>query len=111
MKRISQKDFKQEVSDFKGIVVADFYADWCGPCKMLGPLMEHLSAENKDAGVKFVKVNVDENQDLASQFDVMSIPTVIFFKDGEMIEQKIGLQEKGDYEEGIKGLKAKKLKS
>lgn len=64
----------------KALVVVDFYADWCGPCKMIGPIMEKLAEEYK---VKLVKVNIDKEQKLAEEFGVMSIPTVAFFKDGE----------------------------
>jgi thioredoxin 1 len=102
MIQVNEKNFKDEVINFKGAVVADFYADWCGPCKMLSPLMDQMSKDNKDKNVKFIKINVDENQELAGQFGVMSIPTVIFFKDGKKVSQKIGVAQKNEYEESIK---------
>jgi thioredoxin 1 len=102
MIQVTSKNFKDEVSNFKGVVMADFYADWCGPCKMLSPLLHEMSAENKDTHVKFVKINVDQEQELAGQFGVMSIPTVIFFKDGKKVMQRVGVSQKSDYEEGIK---------
>lgn len=72
-------------------MMVDFWADWCGPCKMLGPVIEAL-AEEYDGKVVAGKVNVDEEPELAQQFGIMSIPTVIFFKDGKEAERKVGLQ-------------------
>ena len=97
---INSKDhFQQEIAE--GVSVIDFYADWCGPCQMLSPVMEELQAENLEKGVKILKVDVDENPDLASEFWVMSIPTVFFAKDGEVKEGMIGVNEKGTYQEKI----------
>lgn len=102
MKQINKDSFKSEVTDFKGVVIADFYADWCAPCRMLSPLMEEMDRENKDSTVKFVKVNVDEEQELSMAFNVMSIPTVIFFKDGKKVNDRIGVSSKADYSQLIK---------
>lgn len=76
-------DFEKEVMAEKGLVLVDFYADWCMPCKMLSPILEELSEEIDD--VKIVKVNTDKNQELASSFGIMSIPTLLFVKDGKVI--------------------------
>ncbi|KFX56765.1 thioredoxin [Clostridium botulinum] len=73
----------------EGIVIVDFFADWCGPCKMLAPIFEELEEEMKDK-VKFFKVNVDESGELASKFSVFSIPTMIIFKDGKDVSTEIG---------------------
>lgn len=73
-------------------VFVDFYADWCGPCKMLGPVVEQLAAENPD--VVFVKVNVDTTPDIASRYGIMSIPTLIAFKNGEIAATSVGFQPK-----------------
>ncbi len=73
-------------------VFVDFYADWCGPCKMLSPIVEELAGENTD--VKFVKVNVDDNPDIAQRYGIMSIPTWISFKNGEIAGNGIGFQPK-----------------
>jgi len=75
-------DFEKEVvtASEKELIIVDFYADWCGPCKMLGPILEKLSKENN---VKLIKINVDQEQELAQALDVMSIPTVVFFKNKE----------------------------
>lgn len=87
----TDQTFKQETG--KGVVLVDFWAPWCGPCKMIAPVLEDLA--NDLAGkAKIVKVNVDENQQTASEFGVMSIPTLILFKNGEKVDQVIGFQPK-----------------
>ncbi len=106
MKQIHKDNFKSEVVEFKGVVIADFYADWCGPCKILSPLMENLDEKNKDKGMKFVKINVDEEQELAGLFGVMSIPTVIVFKDGKLVNQRVGVSSKEEYENLIQQAKS-----
>lgn len=89
MKHITVENFSQEVEQAKGIVVVDFYADWCGPCKMLAPELEQ--AEQELAGkVKIVKVNVDEQEALAYKFRIMSIPTMLFYKDGVLMHKQMG---------------------
>ena len=85
----SNDDFKNEVENSKIPVVVDFYADWRGPCKMLGPIFEKISADY-EGKVKFVKVNVDEVGEVAAKFNVMSIPTMIFFKEGKSVAQQMG---------------------
>lgn len=87
----SVAEYDQLLKDNKSVFV-DFYADWCGPCKMVGPLVEELSEEEKD--VTFVKVNVDENPDIAQRYGIMSIPTLIAFKDGEIAGSILGFQPK-----------------
>ncbi len=84
-----------------GIVVVDFYADWCGPCKMLAPVMEELSDE-MDGKATFLKVNVDDNQRLAQEYGITNIPSVIFFKDGEKKEMQVGFIPKNVLEQKIK---------
>lgn len=109
MKHISKNDFNKEVAEFKGVVVADFYADWCGPCRMLSPLMEEMDKNNTDKQIKFVKINVDEEQELAGLFSVMSIPTVVFFNDGKIVNQQVGVLSKQDYENIIYKSKSAKI--
>jgi thioredoxin 1 len=87
MLTLTNDNFKKEIA--KGWTVVDFWAPWCGPCKALGPVVDLLSEEMKGK-VNFGKVNVDEQQELAEQFSVMSIPTLILFKDGEIAEQRVG---------------------
>ncbi|WLR50153.1 thioredoxin [Bacillus tianshenii] len=76
-----------------GIVLADFWAPWCGPCKMIAPVLEELDSEMGDK-VKIVKLDVDENQETAGKFGVMSIPTLLVMKDGEVVDQVVGFQPK-----------------
>jgi thioredoxin 1 len=89
---VSQTDYQKEVLEHKGVVLVDFYAEWCGPCKFTAPIIEELANEMKD--VKFVKVDVDQNQELATQYQIFSIPTFIIFKDGKQVTQFVGAQGK-----------------
>lgn len=96
----SQTTFKQDVLEKKGLILVDFFAEWCGPCKMTGPIIDALSEEKKD--ISFYKVNVDENGDLASAYSVFSIPTFVIFKDGQIVSQFSGAMGKEGFEEEIK---------
>ena len=89
MKIVNADEFNELRSS--GNVVVDFYADWCGPCKMLGPIIEKVSEDYPD--VNFVKVNVDENEELAMEFGVMSIPSVFMLKNGEVVNKFLGVQQ------------------
>ena len=89
VKTVTEETFEAEVRNAAVPVLADFYADWCGPCRMLRPALEQLSEERSD--VKVVAVNIDENPDLADDFDVTSIPCVILFKNGAEADRSIGL--------------------
>ena len=86
VRELNAVNFEDFISD--GNTVVDFWAEWCGPCKIMGPHFDKVA--EKTSGVKFAKVNVDENYELASQFQVMSIPTTIFFKNGEVVERRTG---------------------
>ena len=89
VKTVTEETFEAEVRNAAVPVLADFYADWCGPCRMLRPALEQLSEERSD--VKVVAVNIDEHPELADDFDVTSIPCVILFKDGAEADRSIGL--------------------
>ena len=90
--KITNKNFEEEILTEKTTAIIDFYADWCGPCRMMSPIIDEIAEENKD--VKVGKVNVDENQDLAMKYNVMSIPTIIIFKDGKVHKQFVGVTSK-----------------
>lgn len=85
----SEADFQNEVLESDIPVLVDFYADWCGPCKMMSPVLEQISNE-MDGQVKIGKINVDENPNIASQYNVMSIPNFVLFKGGQPVGQVIG---------------------
>jgi thioredoxin 1 len=87
----NEEDFDQILKDNEAVFV-DFYADWCGPCKMVGPIVEELAEEKTD--VKFIKVNVDDVPEVAERFGIMSIPTLIYFRNGEVAGQTLGFQPK-----------------
>lgn len=89
---IKSEDFKKEVLESEKKVLVDFYAEWCGPCKMLAPIIDEIAEENEN--IKVVKINVDEAQELAEKYDVMSIPTVLVIKNGQEIEKSVGYVEK-----------------
>lgn len=87
--KVDGKNFESEVLKFDGTVLVDFYADWCGPCKMVAPILEKISNE-VSSNIKIAKVNVDLSPDLAGKFSVMSIPTLIIFKNGKVFTTRIG---------------------
>lgn len=95
------ENFENEVLKSEGLVLVDFWAPWCGPCRMLGPILEELEQEMGDK-VKVCKVNVDEEGSLAQKYGIMSIPAVFLFKGGEVVETMIGLQPKESFEEVLK---------
>ena len=96
---ITKENFQAEVLDAQGTVVIDFWAAWCGPCRMLSPILDTVAAEHDE--IKVGKVNVDEQQELAARFGVMSIPMLIVFKDGKKVKESVGLIPKEKVEELI----------
>ena len=91
MEKINEQKFKELVESGKTIII-DFYADWCGPCRALGPILEELQEEYKD--IIFCKVNVDEEENLAMGFRIQSIPNIVMIKDGKMVSNSLGLKSK-----------------
>ncbi|MFA6858033.1 MAG: thioredoxin [Treponema sp.] len=92
---LTGENFKSEVLDSKLPVLVDFWATWCGPCRMMGPVVSEI-AEEKNGTLKVGKVNVDEQESIAAQFNIMSIPTFILFKDGKPAAQVVGGRSKDD---------------
>ena len=92
---LNSENFTKEVLQAQEPVLVDFYADWCGPCKMMIPVLDQLSAEKADQ-IEIYKINVDENPDVAKQYRVMSIPNMILFKDGEAALNIVGAMSKND---------------
>ena len=90
--KITKENFQAEVLEAKETVLVDFWASWCGPCKMIGPIIDQIADERSD--IKVCKINVDEEQDLAIQFKVMSIPTLLVFKEGKIVNQSLGAKPK-----------------
>ncbi|BCJ94520.1 thioredoxin [Anaerocolumna cellulosilytica] len=89
---LSTENFEEEVIKEKGTVLVDLYADWCGPCKVLAPTVEAIADE--ETGLKVGKMNIDQNPDIAEQYGVRSIPTLLLFENGELKEKTVGLQSK-----------------
>jgi thioredoxin 1 len=92
-----------EVLSSNTVVVADFWAEWCGPCKMVGPFIEQLAAEYEGKAA-IGKIDIEENDDLATKYAIRNIPTVLFFKNGEVVDKMVGAAPKAAYEEKLKSL-------
>jgi thioredoxin 1 len=100
MVTLTDANFDQEVIKSPVPVLVDFWAEWCGPCKMLGPVLDELAGEYTGKA-KIGKLNIDEHQALANQFRITSIPTVLLFKNGQAAEQIVGLRSKGHYKAAL----------
>lgn len=96
IKEIKESEFESVVLKEKGKVLVDFYANWCGPCKMLRPVLESIASERSDK--KIVSIDVDEAEDLAREYGIISIPCVILFEDGKEVNRSIGLKSKSEIE-------------
>ena len=99
-KQIKDNEFESEVINSKLPVLIDFWAEWCGPCRMLSPILDQLS-EEMDGKVKIVKMNIDENPETPSKFGVRGIPTMLLFKEGKQIATKVGVHPKNALQEWI----------
>lgn len=98
---LDEQNFEKEILGYKGTAIVDFYADWCGPCKMMSPIFEEAANEAGDKA-KFGKLNVDEAREISMKYGVMSIPTIVVFKDGKVVSQVAGVQDKSSLLEMIK---------
>lgn len=98
--KFTDANFQEEALESNIPVIVDFYADWCGPCKMMAPIIDQLATEY-EGKVKIGKVNTDENRAIASKYNIMSIPTIIFIKDGQVVETTVGALPKQVLEQKI----------
>jgi thioredoxin 1 len=100
--KLTSEHFDKAISS--GVTLVDFWAEWCGPCRIQGPILDDL-AKNIDSSVKVTKLNVDDHQDIAGRYGIRSIPTILIFKDGEVAEQFVGVQEEKVLKNAIDQLK------
>ena len=98
--KITNQNFEKEVLNSDKTTIVDFYADWCGPCKMMSPIIDKIAEENDD--IKVGKLNVDESGDVATQFNIMSIPTIVIFKNGTELKRFVGVTSKDNIINAIK---------
>ena len=98
---VNQADFEEKVIKSHCPVLVDFWAEWCGPCKAIGPILDELASELGESA-KIVKVNVEDNPELAQKYGIKSIPTMIFFKDGQIAKSLLGVQSKEEIEKNIR---------
>lgn len=99
--QITGENFEEEVMKSEKAVIVDFYADWCGPCKMMSPIIDGIAEELGDS-IKVGKVNTDENLDLAQRFNIMSIPTIMIFKNGNLEKTFVGVTSKSEILDSVK---------
>ncbi len=98
---ITDQNFEEEIESGEGLYMVDFWAEWCGPCRMIAPMVDELAGEYLEKGLKVGKLNVDHNQETSTRFGVRSIPAVLFFKDGELVDQVVGAGPKAMYENKV----------
>ena len=98
--KVTSANFEEEVLNSEKTVLIDFYADWCGPCKAYSPIVESVATENED--IKVVKIDVDNAQDIAYKYQVMSIPTTVIIKNGKEVNRAVGMMSKSDLVEMVK---------
>ena len=97
---VTSENYESEVLKSEKTVLIDFYADWCGPCKMMSPVIDEIAEEMKET-IKVGKINVDENQDLAMEYGVMSIPTIVILKNGEVQKTFVGVTDKEEIKQAL----------
>ena len=100
---VNDGNFKAEVLEYDGVVMIDLYAEWCGPCKVMTPIVEEIAVETKGR-VKVAKMDVDNSADTAARYNILSIPTILFFKKGNLADQQIGITSKQFLQEKLTSL-------
>jgi len=105
VQKVTSGVWEQEVLKASGLVMIDFWAPWCGPCKMIAPIVDEL-AKDYTGKLKVLKLNTDENQDIAGKYQIMGIPSLLFFKDGKVVEKMVGAMSKKQFKETIDRLLA-----
>ena len=98
---LNDKDFEEKVLKNSNIVLCDFWAEWCGPCKQISPILEELSNEYQENDIIIAKVNIDDNPETPSKYGIMSIPTLLLFKEGKLVSTQVGVQQKSALREWI----------
>lgn len=99
IEKVTAQNFEETVNGFSGLTVVDFFATWCGPCKMLSPILEDAASRHTD--VRFCKVDIDEEMALATKYQIMSVPTLLFIRNGEVVKKSIGLISPEDLDDFI----------
>lgn len=97
---LNNDNFQEKVINNNGVALVDFWAEWCGPCRLIGPVVEELSKEY-DGKATIGKLNVDDNREIAAQYGIMSIPTLLFFKNGQIVDKQVGVVSKSDLKKKI----------
>ncbi|MDZ4384637.1 MAG: thioredoxin [Nitrospirota bacterium] len=103
VKAVTKESWDAEVLQAKGLVITDFWAEWCGPCRLVSPIVDELAKEYTGR-VKIMKLNTDENPEVAGRYQIMGIPTLLFFKDGKAVDKLVGALSKTQYKEKIENL-------
>jgi thioredoxin 1 len=98
---ISDATFQEEVESNDGLTIVDFWAEWCGPCRMVAPVVEELANEYGDQGLKVAKLDVDQNPQTSARYGIRSIPTILFFKGGEVVDRVVGAMPKPVFEQKV----------
>jgi thioredoxin 1 len=101
---VTDQNFEDEIGGSAGVAMVDFWATWCGPCRIVAPVVEQLADEYGEQGLRVGKLDVDENPQTAARYGVRSIPTILFFKDGQLVDRLVGAMPKPYFEEKVQGL-------
>jgi thioredoxin 1 len=101
---VTDQNFEDEIGGSDGVAMVDFWATWCGPCRIVAPVVEQLADEYGERGLRVGKLDVDENPQTAARYGVRSIPTILFFKDGQLVDRLVGAMPKPYFEEKVEGL-------